>query len=396
MAQLLLLRGAKQVLTLRGPTGARRGTALQDLGIVEDGSVLIREGRIAHVGPTRRIENLKEARRAVEIPVSGMVVMPGFVDAGIRLSQQVDDAAPLKRGKLSCLYNEVLTLLRACLQHGTLNAQARVLGQPGNTNWALQVLRQLARIGDNPVGMIRSWRPGSPATAESVQSLSVIRRRKLAYALELSLAEEHATRDGAMAELPSTLAAASSASGFTVNLALNARCNGGAGEILSQACARFRPGSIFCPPELGVAECAAIAKSSAVAVFSSTKELMEERYGTGACRVVDQGGAIALASSYDAKEAPIFSMQMVVALAVMRCKLTTEEAISAATINAAHAVGRGHEIGSLETGKRADVVVLNLPDYRELSRRFGLNHVGIVIRDGNLVINRNRSKASGV
>ena len=90
MAQLILLRGAKQLLTLRGPSGVRRGPALHELGLIEDGSVLIRDGLIAAVGTTRRVENLKEARDAFEIPANGRVVMPGFVDAGVNLSLDSD------------------------------------------------------------------------------------------------------------------------------------------------------------------------------------------------------------------------------------------------------------------------------------------------------------------
>ena len=86
-------------------------------------------------------------------------------------------------------------------------------------------------------------------------------------------------------------------------------------------------------------------------------------------------------------------MQMVVSLAVLRLRLTVEQAITAATINAAHALGRGGDIGTIEVGKRADLVVLNIPDYREIPRRLGINHVAMAIRDGNIVFNRVRSKA---
>ncbi|MBV8896013.1 MAG: hypothetical protein JO051_05865, partial [Acidobacteriaceae bacterium] len=85
MAQLLLLQGAKQVLTLRGPRGVRRGAALRDLGVIEDGAVLLRDGVIAEVGSTRRLENLKDARAAIEIPANGRIVVPGFVDAHVSL-----------------------------------------------------------------------------------------------------------------------------------------------------------------------------------------------------------------------------------------------------------------------------------------------------------------------
>jgi imidazolonepropionase len=75
----LLIRGARQLLTLRGPA-PRRGSQLSDLGIIQDGAVLVVGERIHSVGSTRRMENLKEARGAEEIDATGKVVMPGFVD----------------------------------------------------------------------------------------------------------------------------------------------------------------------------------------------------------------------------------------------------------------------------------------------------------------------------
>lgn len=80
MSQFLLIRGARQLLTLRGPT-PRRGRQLSDLGIITDGSVLVEGDRIHSLGPTRRMENLKEARSAGEIDAAGKVILPGFVDS---------------------------------------------------------------------------------------------------------------------------------------------------------------------------------------------------------------------------------------------------------------------------------------------------------------------------
>ena len=73
------------MLTLRGPKGPRRGSALEELAIIHDGSLLVRDGVLQEVGPTRRVENLALARNALEISAGGRVVMPGFVDSHTRL-----------------------------------------------------------------------------------------------------------------------------------------------------------------------------------------------------------------------------------------------------------------------------------------------------------------------
>ena len=78
---MILVRGARQLITLRGDSGPRRGAALRDLGLIQDGAVLVRDGVIASLGPSRRVENLSAARSAREIDATGRVVVPGFVDS---------------------------------------------------------------------------------------------------------------------------------------------------------------------------------------------------------------------------------------------------------------------------------------------------------------------------
>jgi imidazolonepropionase len=78
-------------------------------------------------------------------------------------------------------------------------------------------------------------------------------------------------------------------------------------------------------------------------------------------------------------------MQMIIALACRYMGLTQGQALAASTLNAAHAIGRGHEIGSLEVGKQADMLLLDEEDYRMLGYRFGANLVQTVIKRGQVV-----------
>jgi imidazolonepropionase len=77
-------------------------------------------------------------------------------------------------------------------------------------------------------------------------------------------------------------------------------------------------------------------------------------------------------------------MQFVVALACRMLRLTPAQAIAAATINAAAAIGRQDRIGSLEPGKQADLILLDVPDYRHLGYRFGTNLVSLVVKNGQV------------
>jgi imidazolonepropionase len=107
--------------------------------------------------------------------------------------------------------------------------------------------------------------------------------------------------------------------------------------------------------------------------------------GAPARALIDQGAAVALATSFGPDASPTYSMQMAISLACSQMRMTPAEAISAATINGAHALGWGNYTGSLEPGKAADVLVLNASDYRELPFVFGVNHVHIVLKRGEIV-----------
>jgi imidazolonepropionase len=98
--------------------------------------------------------------------------------------------------------------------------------------------------------------------------------------------------------------------------------------------------------------------------------------------LIDQGGALALATDLNPGTSWCESMQMMLALACRYMKLLPAEALMAATLNAAHATGMGHLVGSLEVGKQADLLVLDVDDYRLLPYRYGTNMVRQVIKRG--------------
>jgi imidazolonepropionase len=386
LPQLILLRGAKQLLTLRGPSGVRRGADLHDLGIIEDGSVLIRDGIIAAVGSTRRLENLKEARTALEIPVNGRIVMPGFVDASVSLSLSNGHPAR-KRVKTGEFYEESLALMRSCLQHGTLALDVKATAAGEFLRADIAVLRKLAAIGSNPVRMVRTWRVGRfPREGEQLddfeQTLDVLIRRKLIHFVELAMEAGISVDERTLSVLQ------------RAQIGVKLLWPGGPAERFTDLLDRLHPRTVCCLSQPGAAEFAALAQSPSIAVLATGKDVFEGSALPSARQFVDAGGAVALSSGYDSTSACSFSMPMSVALAVARLGLTTEEAFTAATINAAHAAGCARLTGSLEFGKQADVLILNVSDYREVPRQFGINHVEMAIRQGSIVLNRSRWKAA--
>jgi imidazolonepropionase len=178
-----LVSGARQLLTLRGDSGPRRGAALRELGIVPNGAVLIKDGVIVEAGPARRIEKLPgEARRAREIDAAGRVVMPGFVDSHTHLvfgrPRLVDyemrlagasyaEIAAAGGGILSSveavrgmpaaqLEAQARASLDAMARHGTTTLEAKsgyALDEAGE----LKTLRLLAKLGGDPLDIVPTY-----------------------------------------------------------------------------------------------------------------------------------------------------------------------------------------------------------------------------------------------
>ncbi len=381
------------MLTLRGARCARRDSALRDLSIIEDGSILIRDGRIVMVGPTRRIQNLKEARSATHLSVEDMVVMPGLIDPGLRLALLPDShSAALRRRpkKISELLFDTGKLMRCCADQGTLTAQLKANTGTGALRSDHSLLRQLAELKASPVRLVRSWRVDSQAASrepdydyhEGLYSLS---HKNLVQSIAL-----HSRPGSSFGSWADRLWAAAGENGLAVSLSWP----GGPASVLSDALRRAAPRTVYTPSTLSPDECDVLAASPAVVVFSPNRDLAQARFGDSVRRIVDRGGAVALATGYDCWHSQNFSMQLAWSLGVVQLGLSAEEAISASTINAAYAIGAGDFTGSLEDGKNADLLVMNVQDYRELPSYLGLNKVLWAMREGKIVFdNRAISKA---
>jgi imidazolonepropionase len=133
------------------------------------------------------------------------------------------------------------------------------------------------------------------------------------------------------------------------------------------------------------ADIAVLAASDTVAVaLPCTPFGLGDAQYTPARQILEAGGLLAIASDINPGTGWCESMQFVIALACRYLCLTPAQAIAAATINAAAAIGRSGEIGSIEPGKQADLLVLSVPDYRHLGYRFGANLAQTVIKRGQI------------
>lgn len=364
------------MLTLRGPSGFRSGAALSDLGLIGDGAVLIRDGVISCIGTSRRIENLREARGAIEIPAHGRVVLPAFVDQGLALF-----LADHRMKSLIQARSDASLLLKRCLQHGSVSTEIEA-GGTDSFDQDLRLIRQGAKVADN-CDVSLAWR----ISADHTRTLGMDRLRSAVERLmsrewvrSLTLSDSVAHKT----ELRKLLFAASSPS-RAVRISGEAASSAEIGRSFPQT---FLSASVA-PNGNCASVLEALAHRATAALFRPLADLLHPETQPLLLKdFVERGGIPVLAAAHHRYDSPGFNMQAAIALAVLRHGLTPEQAITAATNNAAWSLGWGHDRGTIEVGKRADVLILNVDDYREIPRQFGSNHVGMVIRRGAVVFNR--------
>jgi imidazolonepropionase len=408
MPKATLIRGARQLLTLRGTHGPRRGPDLRNLGLIQDGAVLIVDGRIHDVGPSRRLENLALARQATLIDASGRVVLPGFVDCHTHLvsgparvpGYETQSAATLALARTihelspRTLLAQTLHSIAEAVRHGTTTFESKSGIGLTEAN-EIKILRVHSTLRKQSVPLTSTFlcaqiSPDFPDSPDRYldwacsHMLPLIRHRKLAEFVEIRC------HHGAFTvEQGRRFLVAARHLGFGLKLSTNGESPPGTIALAVELGA----GSLANPLNVTPDEAALLAQSQTIAVLLPGPAFY---LGTGkyppARMLIDAGVAVALASHYHPQLSPSHSMQMMIALACGAMRMTPAEAIAAATINAAHALRQASTTGSIEPAKNADLLILGVPDYREIPYHFGMNLVDLVMKNGIVLLERSEVK----
>lgn len=407
-----MIRGARQLLTLNGPTGPRRGSALESIGLIQDGAVLIVNGVVSAVGPARRVENLAEARDAEEINASGRVVMPSFVDPHAYLlagspfieREEIQEllmpgpefdaprkprlvAGQIRTTPATTIEHRGRKLLELCIRHGTGTVEAKC-GYGLDESIETKLLRVLGKYNSDLPTVIPSFMIPEHAHSgdypEREQYLSWIigeflpklGKRKLAHFVGVECESLRCCDKGTVAKLLDAIVAA--------RLVPKIHTNGAEPESIEIAIRRH-VASFDGLQSVGTIGVNAIAACPALAVLTPADGAPESSPHPPARTLIDCGVAVALGTGLHHSPCSTYNMQFVVSMACSRLKMTTAEAICAATLNAAHAVRRADRVGSLQFGKNADILILAISDYREMSYYFGVNQVQLAMKNGETV-----------
>ena len=391
---------------------------MRELGIIPDGAVLTKGATIVRAGKTRDVQAEARRRRAREIDCRGRVVMPGFVDCHTHLifaANRVEEYEQRIGGKT---YEEIFR------EGGGIHVTARAVQKatvPELTARACRLLEEFAAHGTTTVEVKSGY---GLDVANELKILEAARRLIKISPLDLvpTLLAAHAIPAGyggnrktyieLISEHLIPLAARQKLAEF-----VDCFCERGAFTVeecrtVFQAGMRHgltprlhaeqlsRTGACRLAIDLGAAsadhldrvteaDIRALARSTVVATMlpGANFHLGLGKYSP-ARRLLDANAVVALGSDFNPGTSPTINMQFILSLACSAMRLTPAEAISAATINAAHALRRSHLLGSLEPGKQADLAVMDVGDYREIPYYFGWNHCEMTVKRGRIVYQR--------
>jgi imidazolonepropionase len=404
MTQPIAITNAR-ILTLAGNDAPRHGPSMRELAAIERGTIVVRDGIIESVGPTIEIPVDAEP-----IDAGGRVVMPAFVDchthacwAGDRLDEwelkqrgatylQLLEAGggimstvrAVRVASVEQLTESLLSRLNWMLAEGTTACEVKS-GYGLSTKDELKMLDAIVLADQNWPGRVSPTACIGHAKDTDVvdfvectisETLPAVHERYPGVTIDAY------TEQGAWS-VEETVRLFHAAKELGHPLRIHADQFNALGMV--EAAIELGAKSVDHLEATDPGSIETLAKSETMGVMLPCSGFhVDERYGDGRA-FIDVGGALAIATNVNPGSAPCLSMPMAIALATRKLGITAAEAISASSVNAAYLLGFSDQ-GTLEIGKRADLIMLRHRDERQLGYTFGGSHVERVICAGKVVV----------
>ncbi len=409
----ILITNARQLITLKGPAKARAGKEADELFIIENGAVAIKDEKILAVGTTEEIK--ANYISDIIIDASKKVVMPGFVDphthpvfvntrenefemrikgksyveisqsgGGIRSSIEA-----VRKASEDELYELAEKRVWRMITNGTTTLEAKS-GYGLSTESEIKMLKVIKRLNKNlPIDIISTFLGAHEFPTEykdnheeyirilKEEMMPEVKKQDLAEYCDI-FTEEHVYN----IEQSRDILNQARELGFKIRMHADEIEPIGGAELAAEV-------EAISADHLGAASDAGIAAMKEAGVIAillpGTIFSLGMKSYARARAMIDSGLPVALATDFNPGSCNCDSMQFIITLACLQMKMTVAEAITAATINAAYSLEMEDKVGSLEIGKQADILIMDMPSYKFLPYHFGSNNVQTVIKNGEVI-----------
>ena len=409
----ILITNASQLITLKGPAKARAGKEADELSIIKNGALAINGEKILAVGTTEEIKANYTSDEIID--ASNKVVMPGFVDphthpvfvhtrenefemrikgktyveisqsgGGIRSS--IED---VRKATEDELYKLAEKRIRRMISNGTTTLEAKS-GYGLSTDSELKMLKVIRKLNDNlPVDIVPTFLGAHEFPLEykdnHTEYIRILKEEMIPEVKKQDLAEycdifteEHVYNIQQSRDILNC----AKELGFKIRMHADEIKPLGGAELAAEVGA-VSADHLGAASDVGIA---AMKEAGVIAVLlPGTIFSLGMKSYAGARNMIDSGLPVALATDFNPGSCNCDSMQFIITLACLQMKMTVAEAITAATINAAHSLEMEDKVGSLEIGKQADILIMDMPSYKFLPYHFGSNNVQTIIKNGKVI-----------
>lgn len=408
----LIIRNASQVVTCSG-FAAKKGAEMSNLHIIEDGAVVISGGIITHVGPTREVLCTVKADDYLEIDATGRAVLPGFVDShthflfggyqetlfsgrlsvGTSLSARdysedvLEITNATRESDFEQLWEDGYERLDEMFNMGVTTVEGKS-GYGLDLITELRTLRVMADLNDeHPVDVVSTYFGGHVTPSEYTYQTEDY----MTYIIEHVLPELRMERSVTFCDVyceqglyslrqAERFLRAARSLRFKLKMHTDSLTSFGGAELAAHL-KTVSADHLLYASDKGIKR---LARSGVVATLLPLSSFSQNKPYARGREMIDAGCAVALASDYNPSTCFSCSIPLLFALACIQMKLTPEEAVTALTINGAAALGLAKKIGSIDVGKKADLILLKYPSYKFLPYHMGMNIVDTIIKDGIL------------
>ena len=416
----LFIKNANELITVKGHSDRPAvKEAMNELGIIEDGAILLKDDEIIAVGETSFLTERysDEISQAEVVDATGKVVAPGFVDphthlvfAGSRENEynmRLQGASYMeimeqgggihattrktREASFEEMYEQSHRRLEKFLEHGVTTIEAK---SGYGMNWdvekrQLEVAHELDK--NHPIDIVHTFMGAHVIPQEYKdrpdEFVDIIINEMIPKVAELGLAEfndvfcEHGVYTP---EQSRKILEAGKKHGLLPKIHADEIEPYEGAELAAEV------GAVSADHLLKVSDkgLRMMAEKGVVAVLLPGTAFFLMAESANGRKAIDAGVPVAISTDCNPGSSPSVSMPFMLNLASLKMGMTPAEAITAATINAAHAIKRGDQIGSLETGKKADVVIWDIPNHMQFTYHYGVNHTETVIKGGKVIFSK--------
>ncbi|MHC0035637.1 imidazolonepropionase [Pseudoneobacillus sp. C159] len=412
----ILIENAEQLITLKG-LSEKPATyeKMSDLSIIENGALYIEDDKIIEVGTTEDLRHKYSSIGIERIDASGKIVLPGFVDPHTHLvfkgSREEEFNMRLKgatymeimnagggihsttsKTRIATeeeLFSESFQRLEKFLLHGVTTVEAKS-GYGMDWETELKQLQVARRLNDShPIDIVRTFMGAHAVPKEYRENpdafVDHVINDMLPKVAEQNLAEFNdvfCERGVFTPEQSRRILESGKQYGLIPKIHAD-EIEPYEGAELAAEVGAISADHLLKASENGIK---AMAEKGVVGVLLPGTAFFLMTEAANGRKMIDLGLPIAISTDCNPGSSPTVSTPLIMNLACLHMGLTPAEVITAATINAAHAINRANQVGSLETGKKADVIIANVSNYMKLQYHFGMNHTDTVIKNGKIVV----------